>query len=289
MKLLADLLSIKKVANYNVDGYIASCSYLSCHNGRCFTYEEIKTLSEIKKNKNKLLIVNIDRIIEEDEIEEVYNYIDKLLALDIDYFIYGDFAILRYFIKKKLTNKLIYDPKTLITNYHDADFHNKYNSLVSINNELTLEEIKEVAKAKNTMMEVYGFHQMFYSRRALLSNYGKFKGIDNNFLNEQFIIKEENRDFSYPIFESKHGTFIYTSYIYCLFKELKELIDLRFIRVNSLFLEENKVLEVVNIYKELLNDFSKADSLYEKLKEIDDRIDSGFLYKKTVVLKEETI
>lgn len=287
MKLLVDLLSISRIDEYNVDGYIASCAYLSCHNGRCFSYDELKVLSEIKKNKNKILIVNIDRIIEEDEIEEVYNYIDTLISLDIDYFIYGDFSILRYFIKKNLSNKLIYDPKTLITNFYDADFHNQYNSLVSINNELTLAEIKEVAKAKNAMMEVYGFHQMFYSRRALLSNYGKFKEIDNNFIDDQYIIKEENRDYSYPIYESKNGTFIYTPYIYCLFKELQELNDLRFIRVNSIFLEESKVIEVVKLYKELLEDFSKADILYDKLLEIDDRIDSGFLYKKTVVLKEE--
>ncbi|HHX00457.1 MAG TPA: hypothetical protein GX740_04045, partial [Acholeplasmataceae bacterium] len=147
-------------------------------------------------------------------------------------------------------------------------------------------EIKEVVKAKNTMMEVYGFHQMFYSRRALLSNYEKFRGEELGLTDKKLIIEEEKRDHSYPIYESKHGTFIYTSYIYCLFKELSELKDLVFIRVNPTFLKEEKVFQVLDIYSELLEDFSKAEELYEKLKLVDSRIDSGFLYKKSVLLKE---
>lgn len=286
MKLLVDLKGLDNLEKYNAHGLIAASLEYSTHNDKSFTLDEIKTLNKFAKANNKIFIVNIDRIIEEEELEAVYNYIDKLLELEIDYFIYSDFAILSYFLKKKLTKKLIYDPKTMITNYYEADFHNSFNSLVAINNELTLSEIKEVVKAKNTMMEVYGFHQMFYSRRALLSNYEKFRGEELGLTDKKLIIEEEKRDHSYPIYESKHGTFIYTSYIYCLFKELSELQDLVFIRVNPTFLKEEKVFQVLDIYSELLEDFSKAEELYEKLKLVDSRIDSGFLYKKSVLLKE---
>jgi len=288
MQILVDILSSERLSEYNAKGYIAASLEYSCHNGKTFSLNELKKVSEYVKENNKIFVVNIDRIIEEDELDKLHTYLDQLLTLDIDYFIYSDFAILRYFLKKGLTKKLIYDPKTLITNYYDANIHAKeFNSLVAISNELTLDEIKEVSKAKNCLMEVYGFHQMFYSRRALLSNYAKFKNFSDNLQNEKLVIKEENRDNLYIIYESKHGTFIYTPYIYCLFKELSELPDLKFIRINSNFLEEDKIIQVVNIYNELLLDFTKKDELYAKLQEIDARIDSGFLYKKSILLKEE--
>ena len=287
MKLLVDLKSIQNIDKYNADGYIASSYDYSCHNDKCFTFEELKQISEYAAKNNKTFVVNIDRIIEEDELSLVKEYIDKLLELKIDYFIYGDFSILRYFQSKNLTNKLIYDPKTMITNYLEASFHNNFKSLVAINNELTLGEIKNVIKANNTVMEVYGFHQMFYSRRQLLSNYSKFKNEDRDLENKKLVIFEEKRDQDeYPIYESKNGTFIYTSFIYCLFKELSELNELKYIRINSSFLEEVKVIKIVDLYSELLKDFGKADELYKELELVDKRIDSGFLYKKSVVLKE---
>src|SRR5690554_1988024 len=127
---------------------------------------------------------------------------------------------------------------------------------------------------------------MFYSRRQLLSNYSKFKKEDRNLINQELRIVEEKRDNEYPIFESKNGTFIYTSFIYCLFKELKELDELKFIRINTSFIEEAKILKIIEIYSQFLKDFSRADELYEELKLIDNRIDSGFLYKGSVILKE---
>lgn len=287
MKLLVDLKSIQNIDKYNVDGYIASSADYSCHNDKCYTFTEIKQISEYATKNNKIFVVNIDRIIEEDELDLVKEYIDRLLELKVDYFIYGDFSILRYFQSKNLSNKLIYDPKTMITNYYEAILYNKFNSLVAINNELTLEEIKNVVKANNTVMEVYGFHQMFYSRRQLLSNYNKFKGEDRDLVSKKLEIVEEKRDQEeYPIYESKNGTFIYTSYIYCLFKELSELNELKYIRINSSFLEEEKVIKIVDLYNQLLNNFDKADELYKELESVDNRIDSGFLYKKSVVLKE---
>lgn len=288
MKVLVDLKSIENIDKYQTDGFIASSKEYSCHNDRCYTYDELSIISEFTKKNNKLFIVNIDRIVEEEELDLVKAYIDKLLELNVDYFIYGDFSILMYFKEKNLTYKLIYDPKTMITNYHEACFHKQFNSLVSINNELTLEEIKDVIKAKNTIMEVYGFHQMFYSRRQLLSNYSKFKNKELDIVEKELSIVEEKRDNEYPIYESSNGTFIYTPYIYCLFKELVELGDLKFIRINSIFLNEEKVLKVLELYNALLNDFSKADNLYKELELLDNRISSGFLYKKSILLKEVT-
>src|SRR5690554_4383033 len=116
MKLLADIKSIENLNKYNVDGYIVSSIEYSCHNDKCFNIDEIKYITEFGKQNKKLVIVNIDRIIEEEDLDDIKKYIDKLIEYDVDYFIYSDFSILRYMQSKKLTNRLIYDPKTMITN-----------------------------------------------------------------------------------------------------------------------------------------------------------------------------
>lgn len=287
MKIIVDFKNINNLEQFNVNGFILSSSEYSSFNDTCFSLEEIKKYNKLIKQQNKLSFVNIDRIIEEEELDNLKVYIDQLLNEEIDYYIFSDLAILSYFKKLRLTNKLIYDPKTLITNRLDAEVFKSFGTLVAINNELTLSEIKDVMQAGNTMMEVFGFHQMFYSKRKLIKNYFLFKEEEMDLLNEKLIIKEEKRDFEYPIVEANSGTYIYTSYIYSLFKELLELNEFKFIRINSIFLDDDKVTKVINLYNHLLNNPNMSNELYNELLKIDSRIESGFLHKESKILKEE--
>lgn len=286
MKILVDLKSVDNIDKYNADGFIVSTIEYSCHNDYCFSLDEISKISNYCSSYNKILIVNIDRIIEQDELDLIKKYIDELLKINVDYFIYGDMAIYAYFKLKGLENKLIYDPKTLITNSHEAEFFKKLNNLVFINNELTLDELVEISKVGNCLMEVYGFHQMFYSRRSLIRNYVVFANSDDDLVGKKLIIKEEKREEEYPIFESLNGTFVYTPFIYNLFEELEQLTTLKMIRINSSFLEEDKVFQVLDLYNKLINNFSLKEELKIQLEQIDNRLGKGFLSKKSVILKE---
>ena len=62
MKVLVDLKSIENIDKYQTDGFIASSKEYSCHNDRCYTYDELSIISEFTKD-NKLFIVNIDKLL----------------------------------------------------------------------------------------------------------------------------------------------------------------------------------------------------------------------------------
>jgi len=290
IKLIADLKSIENITKYQVDGLIVSDDKFSTYNDHIFSFSEIKEVVKYCRENNILSILNIDKIIEEEELDPLYKVIDEYLKLEIDYYIYGDFAVLSYFKEKDITNKLIYDPKTLITNYQEARIHHNLGSLVVVSNELNLEEISDISAIGNSIIEVYGYHQMFYSKRPLLSTYSTFLNKEINLDNKLLHIKEEIREDRYPIYQSIHGTFVYTSYRYTMFKELLDLEDtLKIARISSMFIDEGEIIKVISIYKELLTNKINPDTGYNKLVEVNSNIKSGFIYNKSILKKEKEL
>lgn len=287
IKIIVDLKNIDNITKYDCDGLIVSSERFSCYNDRCFSFEEIKRIVLYCKEHNIYTILNVDKIIEEDELDLLYKTLDQYIKLDIDYYIYGDFAVFTYFKKHDLLKKLIYDPKTMITNYEEAKIHRNYGSLVSVSNELTFYEIKDIVEVGNAILEVYGYHQMFYSRRHVLSTYANFQEKQRILDKKLLTIKEELREERYPIFESDHGTFVYTNYRYCMFKELLRLDKLNMIKINSMFIDEEEILKVLHLYKKLLNGEGNVDEVYQELMMINPNISGGFLNKKSFLLKEE--
>lgn len=289
MKLLADLISFENISRYECDGIIVSDADFSCFPERTFTYEETERIAGYCQEKNLLCVLNIDRIIEEGELSFLFAKLDKYLRLGIDYYIFSDYSVFYYFRKKGEEKRLIYDPKTLITNYEDAVFYKNLGIKVSISNELSLEEILAVSEAGNCVFEIYGHHQIFYSRRPLLTNYCKYSGLQLKPENTLFHLQEETRTDKYPIFQSKHGTFVYTPYRYALFTELTNLKEkLIFGRINTAFISEEEALHIISLYKEALaGDDMKIKFLSERLKEINPNIARGFLDKKSILFKEE--
>ncbi|MDD3999494.1 MAG: U32 family peptidase [Bacilli bacterium] len=288
MKLVADLKSIKNISRYQVDGLVFASTDFSCGNDGIFSYSEIKKIVEYCHNNKLISILNIDRIIEEDELSFLSTSLELFLELGIDYYLFSDFAIFEYFQKKREEKRLIYDPKTLITNFEDALYYKEIGIQVAISNELTLQEISSIIQAENTAFELYGHHQMFYSKRALLSSFSELLGNVHKFSDQLLSISEEKRDELHLLYESKHGTFIYTAYRYALFLELPMLVDkLKFGRINTAFIEEEEALAIISLYKAALDKNSDMKALYQELLKINANIGRGFLDKKSILLKEE--
>lgn len=284
VKLICNVKSIEKLALYQADGLVFSYKDFSLQNESCFNIAQIKKIVSYCKKNNKLSILSIDKIFEEEELDKVKEFIDKARKLEIDFYIYSDFAIQSYFSTLKEENKLIYAPKTLISSKEEALYYKEKKELVVIANELCLSEIIEVSKARNTIVEAFGYHQMFYSRRELLQKYQKFIKTSEKLDNRKLFLKEELRDNLYLIIENKKGTFIYTDYIYFLFDELKEIKDeFTMIKLNGDFIEEEKFIKVVNTYQKALK-----EDIFEKevISDLFDNLGRGFLDNKSFLLKE---
>ncbi|MGD9604620.1 MAG: peptidase U32 family protein [Bacilli bacterium] len=279
-KLIVDLKSLIMLDEYKVDGFIINDPDFSCFNDQTLDLEQISQAVSLIHARKKLVFINVDRIIEEDEVANLYQRLNWYLLLDIDYIIYGDYAIFSFWKQKAKQTKLLYNPKTLITNSFDAKFYAEMEQLVMLSNELMFDEIKTISGVGNGVVEVYGYHQIFYSRRLLLSTYQKYSNNPNALNNKRWGLKEEFRSDVYSIYEAEKGTFIYNPQRYCLFLELEDLKnELRFIKISGLFIDEKQLVKIVNQYHlGLFTSFSQTS--FDELKVIHPMLSTGYLYKK---------
>ena len=267
-----------------VDGLIINSSLYSTFNDVVFSYTEIKNLVKKIKNKSFKVIINLDRIIPENEIEKFLKFLKDISELNFDYIIYSDYAVLNN-IDEKFYDKLIYDPKTLICTKEELDV---IPTKAFISSELSLNELADFNNAKKSIaIDAFGYRQMMYSRRPLLSLVmpkGKVKA------NKLYNLVEETREDNYKIYETKrnkdnYGTFVYNKGIYCLFNELKELNNISIIRLNSMFLKD-VIVAVSHEYYNLINGLNpNYQNLLKIFKDNNLEVDNPFLDCESVLLK----
>lgn len=287
MKIITEIKNISNLDQNQADGLIFNHQYLSDTHTDFLTNEEVIKLVEYGKINSKMIIANVNRIFTEQEIQKAFEEIDELLNLGVEYFVFSDVGIYQYFYEKNLHHNLIYNARTMITNYGDAQIW-KENGVYAyfISNEIPLEDIIEISKVGNGALNVYGYHQIFYSKRNLVSLYYAHRQMENRFQNHELMLVEENRPKKYPITETPYGTYIYSPYKYAIYTELEKLRSLKLILISGRFINEENLQKVITLYKlGIENGFTNENM--DKLRKIDDNIHSGFLYQKTVLRKGE--
>lgn len=281
--IITDYINEKSLS-LNVDGFVIN-TFFSVFPDIKFNDEDIlKIINNIKLlNEKRIIILAIDKIIDENELVKlkrfIKNFIDK-----VDYLIYSDYSVCSL-VNIDSLNKLIYDSKTLVCSYHEA---NSIPTKTFISSEISQKELEDIINnTKDICINCFGLHQIMYSKRPLLSLYNNF--INSKVLNQDTLyeLKEEIRDDYYKIIENTNGTFIYTPYYFSLSSLSKELIDKVFIfRINSAFINYNDLIYIIDCY----NKFTKGDLLdiTSLLKNyFGNNICNGFLKDKLFLLKAD--
>ncbi len=178
---------------------------------------------------------DIDEINNYSNKHEIYVIINKFLHRQIDEFkkIYNRFNNSIKFIIEDIglteiidKDRIVMYENHILSNYKAINFLSElgYKNVV-INNDLTINEIKEIKNKTNS--NIYYFYvaknQLMYSRRPLVSDYNKYYNLenkDNYKLIEQVSKKELN------IKEEKDGSIVTYNHIFCASKYLNELNDL---------------------------------------------------------------
>ncbi|HHU56553.1 MAG TPA: hypothetical protein GXZ48_07765 [Acholeplasmataceae bacterium] len=285
MKLITEIKSLN-LDKYNCDGLIFSYEKFHTISNKTFTLSEIENIVRYCKKNNLVSILKIDKIFSEFEIKDLFSFLDQIINLDIDYYLFSDMSVLTYMKRKKLENRLIYCAKTLNCSYFDSLYYQKLGIKVMLSNELTLEDIKEITELNNIVLDGYGYSTIFYSKRKLLSLFAEHISLEEELKNRKLYIREKTRNEKYPIYENANGTFIFTSYKYVFYKELEIVKNLFMFKIESLFIEEEDLFKIIDIYKRAINgNISEED--YSELVAIDNNIGHSFLYEKPMILKRD--
>ena len=281
--LITEIIDLDLINYKNLDGFVMPIKGLASYNA-FFDLNDVQIVSNYCKGKNILLIAKVDKIFMEEEINDLYKSLDYLRTLDIDYYMYTDVAVLSYFSKHNLLNKLIYSSSKLIASFNEAKYYTDQGININPSSEVSLDEIKKICSLDCVCLTVYGYLDIFYSKRKLISLYGNHL---NKSLNPKVSYKiiEESRDDENIIIENENGTFIFSSFIYLLYRELA-FLNPRFIKINSLNIKKKDLFKIINIYKDVLNNGVSGEG-YSALLDINGNVDSGFLYKKAGILNEK--
>lgn len=280
MKIIAEIISKENFLRFDLDGYIFS--YLSFYTmaNQPMTITELDDAVKLCHNHHKLAILKLDQWIEEKQLDLLHDFLTEIESVPFDYILFSDFSILHFYEQRACLHKLIYTAKTLNCSLEDVSYWNDKQIKVVLSHEISLQDIEKITVLSNVVMDGYGYSTIFYSKRKLLSLFGKKYQANRHFNNQFFTIQEENKREAYPIIQNENGTFILSKERYGFIKELLTVSDFYFYKIDTVKMNESELTEIIQTIRFIVQ--------HRQLPQLLPPHASPFLYQKNLVLKEDT-
>lgn len=289
MKLIVELTNKNLIKNYkninHVNYLVIGCKNLSLNASVCFNLSEIDEIYNLVKDTNLRLILNCERLFSDNDLEYVKTLFDLGFFYKFEYIMYSDFGLKNLLETLDKSLKFIFKASTYLTNKYDVNLYNKLNDFVVLSSEISSSELIELSKGvdKNVIVDVFGQSACFYSRRPLISNYFKYRGINKDLSNNYHVIEELRSDLL-PIIENETGTLILEPKHHVLIEEFKFLENIAYGLISLHNLSMKKCLCVVKTYSDFIGDLN-ISKVYETFKDNNIEVYKGAYNIKSVLLK----
>ena len=258
--------NINNLLNTNIEGLILPIEHLSVNSSCYFNINEIK---EILNKTDKEICICINKIMMNKDLKLLEKDLIELNKLNISKILFYDLAVINICKRLNLNKDLAIYQDHLNASTLSNLFYKKRNiNYTVITNDITKEEINEIAKNQKLMMICYGYLPIFYSRRYLITNYLKY--INKEKKDTNYYIKD--KDDKYIIEEEESGTTVYTKEPINLLNKIEEL-NIDYIILNGNHINNEEFNKVLNKY---ITKEKNKENYY-----------IGFLEKKTVYKVED--
>ena len=239
-----------------------------------FKYYSISDIKEYKNSTDKLLYVVINKMIFNNELDNLLNVLKKLENIKVDGVFFYDLAILNLVKENKINLNLIYNGTHMVTNsdtiklYYDLGVKEAY-----LSNEITKDEVLNIRHNTKSSLFILllGNPVVAMSRRNLLTSYFANK---NKSKNNLITIKEPKSGQEFIVKEDSNGTTFFYNRRLNLSNVYKELVDFG---INYGIIEQGDYSS--DEYKELINAFISFNK--QKIDELAGH-NRGFLYRETI-------
>lgn len=288
------LCTLNKFESFNeiknlCDGIIITNELVSSRYDNSFTKEEILQLIKKCNTARMEVYLLMNAIFTDDNIGIAEDFINEFKDTNLQY-IFGDLGVYMLLREANISKKGVYNPNTLIANYMDFEFWKPYKIKGLFPTlEIPLDDVSVIGKNKKVKMfyKGFGLSVMFHSRRKLLSNYKTHKNVLYDFVgSDDLTLIEETRNEAYKIIENEHGTHIFQPGIHNILPALDIIVDeTDYLFLDGTFLDWQKYLEAVEIYKEALCDLDHLNLYNTKLEKIFDNLTYQFMYQDSVFRK----
>ena len=290
------LCTIPNVESFNsikhlCDGVVITNKKFSSRYETSFSFDEI--LQVVKKCNTARMdtYLLVDNILTDKDILAVYDLINTFKDTNLLY-IFGDLAVYQILKEFNITKKGVYNPSTLITNYVDFLFWKdfKIKGLFPAL-EIPLTDIDIIGKNKKVKLfyKGFGMNVMFHSKRKLLSTYKDYKNVLYDFVDSNDLtLIEETRKEKYKIIENEHGTHIYQPGIHNILPAIDiALGGLDYLFLDGTFLDWEKYIKAVEIYKDAILDLDRLNYYNKKLEELFSDLTYNFLLEDSIFRKSD--
>lgn len=262
------------------NGFLLGLKHFSTGFTETYTLEEIEELK--RSYKEQELFISINKMIFDEEIEELKNALFRLEQIKVTAVLFYDLAILELKQELNLKIDLVWNQTHMVTNYKTCNYYYEQGvHYALLSSELTLEEMIEIKQETNMscMTLLYGYPTAAHSKRKLITNYYQFLEKPKK---QELIVTEPVSKQQYRMKEDETGTLFY--YNKCLngTRAYLELLQYNF-DYGVLKEEEDheKFLEVLSLFHEGKRTKEK-DKWFKKINACMDSHDTGFFYRKTI-------
>ena len=212
-----------------------------------FTIDEI---NEISKNKTVYVMMNKFLHMQIYEFEKLYDKFNKNIK-----FIVEDLGLISFIDK----NRFILYENHILSNYKAINYLKSLDiNNVVINNDLTINEIKDIIKETSSNLFYYYISKniIMYSRRNLVKNFNKFFEIEgpNDYLLSETVTHKE-----LEITDEKDGSVVRYNKIFCASKYLNDLTKFNLIIDFNYINDISKKMILENINETNLCDLIDSD------------------------------
>lgn len=248
---------LEYISDYRKAGVSAFLFGLS---GYCVGYNTY-TLDEIKNVEvsNKYLLIN--RVLDCKAIDEL-----KVILKDISGIkgiVFEDIGLVNV-LKDYDVEKILFQ-NHFGTNKESINFWLDRVDSVFVSNEITYEEIDYICKnvKKDVVLHLYGYNQVMYSRRLLLSNWSDRFNVEKKSTN---VISDISSGIKFRAMENEYGTVMYSQNIFNG-SRLLGLDNVKYYYVNTTMIDHDVIMDFLSnkehISEEEDNGFLDRETIYK--------------------------
>lgn len=241
---------IEKYKKVGISTFLFALKDFSIGYEKSFTIDEINNIGEKK-------YVLINKLLDTKEIEKLKSIINTIKC---EGFIFEDVGLINNIDDK-------YD-KILFMNHFNTNSLTintwlKYVNSVVLSSELTFDEYKEILSKVNesVVLNVFGYNQIMYSKRSLITNYNKHFNQDNTNNN---VIKDQNSNLKFKILEDNNETIVLSDKIFNG-SRLFDLDNVKYFMFNTSYIKIDDVIKFIETNNILNSDegFLDKPSFYK--------------------------
>ena len=201
-----------------------------------YTLESINNIEV----SNKYVMIN--RVLDCESVDGLKEVLPKLKG--VKGIVYEDIAVYNLINELKLDVETIFYQNHFGTNSNSVNFWLDRVDSMLISNEITKEEIKNIVNnaSKGVVLHLYGYNQVMYSRRKLLSNWSDFFEIDKKNTN---VLTDRATKVKFRAMENEYGTVMYSENIFNG-RRLLGLDNVKYFYVNTTMVDHDVIIDFLS-------------------------------------------